>query len=366
MRVLMFSLDPTLTDPDSQTARRLKKFSSLVDLLEIVVYGRKKVRDLRLADNIIVHSTGTKFKPFFLRQAFYLGKQIIEQKQIEVITTQDPFESGLIGLRLKKKFKIGLNVQLHGDFFNDDYYNRNLKSLFRLKLARKVLPQADSVRVVSQRIAQSLSRFNIPKEKIVIAPIFVDLHKFRPVDKDGEEKDEPAILAVGRLVKVKNFDLLIRAFKEVSLKYNRLRLVIYGQGPEENNLKSLSKSLSLSDKIDFKGWSDNPEQAYQEADIFVSPSQSEGYNRTIIEAMASGLPVVATDTGLVGEIARDQQNCLIVSPKAEDLAVAIDKLISDNSLRSSLAAAGLKTVRELPEEAELMKLQLQAWQLAIL
>jgi len=371
MKVLMLSLDSTLLDLNSQSAFRLKKYGQFVDLLEVVVYAKKKVRNLKLADNITIHSTGTKFKPCYLRQAFFLSKKLIKAKELDVITTQDPFETALVGSWLKKKFKVGLNIQMHGDFFSTDYWqSQSLKKKLRFRIARKVLPQADSVRVVSQRIANSLVQFKIEQAKIVIAPIYVNWHQFAEAEiKHDLRKEFPnqyIILSVGRLAKEKNLDLLIEAFAEFKTKYNDSVLVIVGQGIESDYLKQKTKDLQLETEVVFKGFQNDTVGYYKTADVFVAPSMSEGYNRTVIEAMACQCPVIMTDVGLAGEIIHNRENGLVINKDniKKDLVLALTDLKEHHDFKDQLVSQALQTIQTLPTEEQLMLKQIEAFKKA--
>ena len=122
------------------------------------------------------------------------------------------------------------------------------------------------------------------------------------MDLQFEFTNKFVILSVCRLAAEKNLDLLIEAFGDLSGQYRELVLVIVGAGPEEKKLKAIAARLGLTDKVFFMGWQDEPSGYYKSADLMVITSASEGYNRTVIEAMACGCPIVMSDVGLAGEI----------------------------------------------------------------
>ncbi|MES2544104.1 MAG: glycosyltransferase [Bacteroidota bacterium] len=109
------------------------------------------------------------------------------------------------------------------------------------------------------------------------------------------EKNKKYILGVGRLEKIKNYELLINAFNLLSLKFTDLQLVILGKGSLEDSLKQLVESFSLGSRVHFIGFVDNPYPYYHNAEVFVSSSIYEGFGNVIVEALAQGTPVITTD-----------------------------------------------------------------------
>lgn len=160
------------------------------------------------------------------------------------------------------------------------------------------------------------------------------------------------ILAVGRLVANKGVDTLLRA---LALIPAATRAVIVGDGPERGPLETLARDLNLSDRVTFTGAL--PLTAIREwqlrATILAAPcrilpnADSDGIPNVIIEAMATGLPVIATPIRALGELIRDGGNGLLVPPDDEGaLARAIAGLLADPARQATLAAGGRATVRD--------------------
>lgn len=157
------------------------------------------------------------------------------------------------------------------------------------------------------------------------------------------------IVAVGRLHKQKNFPLLIDAFSEFVLRYPEYILEIYGEGPEEVNLRNLLKDKNLTQKIFLKGFCEDVHNQIQSAAFFVMTSDFEGMPNALVEAMALGMPCISTDCRCGGprQLIKDGENGLLV-PVGE---------------RESLLNAMLKLAQEpqfakkLGESAELIKMQ---------
>jgi len=153
------------------------------------------------------------------------------------------------------------------------------------------------------------------------------------------------ILSVGRLVEQKGFDRLIHWFAKVAQENKNCELVVVGDGPERPRLARQIKRLGLADRIQFPGWQADLKPWWESADLYVLSSRWEGMPNTLIEAMAYGLPVLATDVEGVGDLLRGSLSQQIF-PLNDDLAAVAKllNLISNQGLRASLGAENAKSV----------------------
>jgi len=146
---------------------------------------------------------------------------------------------------------------------------------------------------------------------------------------------------------------LIQAFKILSGRYDQARLLIVGDGNEKKSLEDLVQGLGIKDKVEFAGAiaHNNVLAFYQRANIFVLPSLNEGMSNVMLEALAVGLPVVATDTGGTKELLTNNVNGLIVKMKdSNDLAEKIEKLILNPTLEKTMSLESRKLAETLSWE----------------
>lgn len=173
------------------------------------------------------------------------------------------------------------------------------------------------------------------------------------------------VLAVGRLVKTKGFDTLIKAYARRSCEEP---LIILGEGPEYGTLQNLCVELGVQDKVHFLGFVNNPYAYMHRARLFVLSSELEGFPNALVEAMACGCPVIATNcengpeeilaeqTGLsINGVEQHQHGMLIPTRSISELEKAIKTMLSDNSLREHYAKQSVKRAQQfsLPKVAEL-------------
>lgn len=218
---------------------------------------------------------------------------------------------------------------------------RNLFDSFYLKYANKIV-------AVSDNVANSF-KGKIPKNKLIIINNGVDFDDFQVIRLKRKINDETkkyfTIGAVGRLVKVKQFDVLIKSFANLREKYNNIKLIIIGHGPEFKNLKKLIQSLNLSS--DIKLLTGQSTDYYHLFDCFVQPSKFEGLSIALLEAMAIGIPCIVTSQNGVHDVIENNINGIIIKPNDNQmLENALISLCENKNKRKSLANQGLFKVKE--------------------
>jgi glycosyltransferase involved in cell wall biosynthesis/predicted metal-dependent phosphoesterase TrpH len=190
----------------------------------------------------------------------------------------------------------------------------------------------------------SLMELGIPAERIGRWDRGVDLSRFSPALRhDGELPGKLTVLYAGRLTREKGLDLLADAFLRAREQDPRLHLCLAGGGPEEEALRG-----RLGDAATFLGWLEGEDlaRAYASADVFLFASRTDTFGQVVLEAQASGLPVVAVAEGGPTELIVHGQSGLLVQADADALARALGETCRRPALRQRLAAGGLEAVRD--------------------
>ncbi|MBU5333630.1 glycosyltransferase [Anaerocolumna aminovalerica] len=212
------------------------------------------------------------------------------------------------------------------------------------KLCEFMYPMADCLVCQSKQVGSYFKRIS-RKSNIRIIPNPVNPECIAPTLLN---KRRNAIISVGRLSPQKNFDLLIKSFHEIICDYPDYIVEIYGQGPEYNNLNKKIRTLNLENNVFLMGTKKNVMQSVNNARLFVITSNYEGFPNVLIEAMASGLPVISTDfpTGAARELIKDGINGYVVPRNnKKELARAMAQILSNPQLQDSMSEANKKIVR---------------------
>ena len=163
---------------------------------------------------------------------------------------------------------------------------------------------------------------------------------------------EKTIIGVGRLVKKKGFDVLIRAWSQCHRTAAGWSVKIYGSGPEEGTLRRLVARLGLQGSVEFCGVTTEIAPIFERAGIFVLPSRFEGFPNVLAEAMAHGLPVIAADApGAMAELVSNRINGRLVAVEnVDELGQVIQELTSDTAERERLGSAAAQVVDRFKPE----------------
>ncbi len=370
MKILSIGLDNTALKLNSSLANRLIAYGELVDKYDVVVPSEKD-QEVKISKKVTAYGISGINKIIKLIRIYFKGLKLVKLEKYNIITIQDPFELALIGWLISRNYRIGLNVQEHGDFFGSRYWrNENLRNFFRYYLGKFIIKRADSIRVVSQRIKNNLiDNLGIAEKKIIVVPVYT-----KPVDvnnKKGraleESENKFIFLTMGRFVKQKNLNLLIESFKRVVTEIKMAHLVIIGRGVLGQNIRRIIDKYGLRGKITIKEWVDDVYAYYRSADAYVLSSNYEGWGLVIIEAANAGLPIIMTDVGCAGEVIKDGEGGLIVPANNPDaLAKAMIKTVKDEALRVKITKGAKEAISKLPDKKETLKLYKESWEKAIL
>lgn len=221
----------------------------------------------------------------------------------------------------------------------------------QLWLAKFLYPQADALIATTKPVLEELIsqvKINFDNTKTKVIPNILDINNIQSKANEPsnhpwlKQKDSFIIVSVARLAKQKNFPLLFKALKIARQQIN-VKLIVFGEGKEREKLESIVKDLNLENSISLPGYCSNPYKEMSKADAFVLSSEEEAFGLVLVEAMASGTPVIATDAMGQGPrtvIGDSQHGLLVPNYDLEALVAAIIKILTDFNLRDRLIVAG--------------------------
>lgn len=353
-RLLMISTDRLIFDEKSSVRARQVEYAKEWEEVHIITFKSKvqnpKFKILsydyngeQISDNCWVYSTDSSYKFLYPFDAIRIGRKIIKERNITEITCQDPSLTAMAGVVLKKAFNLPLEIQIHGDI-GSPYFAKSFSNKIRLILAKKYLPKADKIRVVSNRIKRYVESFlgcsgcdtsrlgDVTHPEIEVRPIFVDKETIKnsPVLVDLNRKYKQfsyVALMASRLEKEKNIELAIDAWQLVTKSFSKAGLVIVGNGSEEYRLKKMVVERGLTKNVVFEDWADKATlySYYKTADLFLNTSFFEGYGMTLVEAESAGCKIISTDVGVAGEV-----GATITSFDARNLSCKVAKVFNDS------------------------------------
>ena len=323
--VLAISYAKRVLDAGSREQIRIETFSRELDRHIMVVFTRAaegRPREYHKG-NLSVYGTHSRSSLGMLWDGYRLTRQLLRahRDQEWVVSSQDPFETSIVGYLAARTKNAMHHIQIHGDNFgNQNWITEKPLNRLRYYFGLFVLRRAGGIRVVSKRIKQALAAVGIPETKITVLPVQVRLEQFLAVGaaRDYSVSSEPTkFLYAGRFSREKRLSALVSAIASLRAQHYSCELTLVGEGSELITLKKQVAELGVDEVVHFLPWTDNVPALMAAHDVFVLNSAHEGYALVLIEAMAAGMAVVSTDVGCVGEVVRDKEHGVIVTDDLE-------------------------------------------------
>jgi len=327
--------------------------------------------------NVIIGPFRRKLISFSHVKSLFFLCRLIKKDDYDIIHLHTPIIAAIGRISAKLARKPTVIYTAHGFYFHEDM-NFLMKKAFifiEMLLARwatdwlftQSLEDAESAKIL---------QFMKNEERIIWIGNGVEIEKFavkyqkEKIKKElNLDNNKKVILFIGRLVEEKGIIELIEAFYKVKKQCADVKLLCVGETLESDRdkktyvlIKSLIQKLELQKDVILTGFRDDIPVILSVADVFVLPSHREGMPRTIIEAMASGKPVIATDIrGCREEVIHEKSGLLVKARDLEGIADAIMRIISDEELAGRMGEEGRKRAEELFDEKQVIERQLEVY-----
>lgn len=303
---------------------RFKKYSIYVDIPKVEQRHEVNIYHPRY---LAIPKIGMLLTPFFMAISVYLQvKQLQKQETVDLLDVHYFYPDG-VAIALANKF---LNLP-----FTISARGTDINLIPELPLPKKMIlwaaKQANASVTVCKALKDSMVEMGAEEAKIHVYRNGVDLELFKILDKtqcrEKYELTKKTLVSVGHLIERKGHHLIIEAMQELP-DYN---LLIVGEGVEESSLKRLVEKLKLGNQVRFLGEKTQQEltNIYNAADVMVLASSREGWANVLLESMACGTPVVATDIWGTPEVVQSPEAGVLVKRTPESIAQGIDTLFEN-------------------------------------
>jgi L-malate glycosyltransferase len=281
-------------------------------------------------------------------KAYFFARKLAKKNKYNLSHSFFSVPCGFISLLFKWQYSIPYVVSLRGA--DVPGYSDRFTSIYNLLIPIIRLVWKSAAAVVSN--SQGLKELALkarPDQKIEIIFNGVDIEHFKP--KPGPKNKESFIITLGasRVTTRKGMKYLIEAVDKLLPKYPNICLKIIGDGNGKEKLENFVKEIKLENNVKFLGRIPREKTTpyYQEASVFVLPSLNEGMSNAMLEALATGLLILATETGGTRELLKDGINGFILKMKdSDDIAKKLEKLILDKNLGDKMAQESRKMAME--------------------
>lgn len=267
----------------------------------------------------------------YLARAFTLSHQLRKQQPYDLVHAFFTVPAGFVAYTHRQHTPY--IVSLRGS--DVPGYNEQYKFIYAFgkPIFTTVWKHAAAVIANSEQLAQ-LARYTMPRLAVPVITNGIDTQHFSPAYTEPSTKDGFRLLCVARLTERKNIHLLLQSLAALRNQYSTIQLDIVGDGSQSSELLQLTEHLRLTQRVRFLGVKhyDELPELYRTAHLFVLPSKNEGMSNTAMEAMASGLPLILTDTGGGKQLASGN-GILIPSNNQVALTDAIKQLVCNEQLR---------------------------------
>lgn len=367
MRILFFNYEfPPLGGGAGNASRYiLEEYSKnpeiKVDFVTSSVDEKKHV--LKMGDNIMIyrlpigknpqniHYQSKKELIKYYQEALKFTGELLKENKYDLTHSFFSVPCGYVSYKIWKKHKIPYIISLRGA--DVPGYSERFTTLYKFitPTIKKIWKNAFFV-VANSRGLKELALKSNPEKEIGIIHNGINTVDFFP-DASKKNPEHFTIVCVSRITPRKGIRFLIQAFKIFEARYAQARLFIVGDGDEKVSLEQLVMGLGLEDKVVFTGAIPHEKvlEYLQKSNVYVLPSMNEGMSNTMLEALASGLPLIATETGGTRELISEGTNGFIVKMKdPDDISEKLEKLILDKNLENSMGIESRKMAENMSWE----------------
>nr|HID58365.1 glycosyltransferase family 1 protein [Desulfobacterales bacterium] len=382
MNVLMIGIGAqVITGLGGDAQERHIEYAKRAGSLTMIVssFRHDKLKPVRLSEHLMAYPTNSRNKPLFLWDAYQIGIRICRREKIDLIVTQDPFSTGLVGYLLKRRFSTPLIISNHSFFLDNPYWlaEKPLQYFLFNQLGKRLIHKADGLRVVNRAEKEKYIALGVPPERIWFLPTPVSIEHFITYSPSKELTTlcnrwdlhgKRILLWVGHPRQAfKDLETLFQAFRKVIQSIEEVKLILLGDFSQAPHHVYRVRELGLQDHVIFPGLITYRELPlyYHLCDLYVHSSRYEGLAKVMVEAAASAKAIVSTripgiddivQEGLTGLLAPIEDSdtlaghilCLLKNPdQAKRMGDAAKQFVQQRFRRETMINAIVRMWRQV-------------------
>jgi len=359
-RVLFITKDTQALEEGADAQEYFKNLAEVFDEVHVIVLGftKRKTDTLRLDSKVWVYPTTAKS---FLRQPFTAITTARQQLQFtdgfraDIVVALDPFESGIAGYFIAKKFKRAFQLQITENFYTPAFKDANKHNPWRLRFSRYVLKRVSSVFVSTELLKQNITTQYKKIKEVSLLPRYFNIQE--TIASSGSLPDRKlypqfafTILYIGTLNQNSTLFRAIDAVRTL-LRTPSIGFVVIGEGPERKEFQERARILGIDSQIIFTPRVDNLVDHMHSANVLLNTDTTSGSEEIVIKAASVGLPVVMSRTALREDLFTDGVDSFLCDPEdTQEFSQKLLKFLNNGAMRTQFSKNAQDVVRTRIEE----------------
>jgi glycosyltransferase involved in cell wall biosynthesis len=338
--ILNYEFPPLGGGAGNATYYLLKEFAKNKEIeIDLVTSSADKYGEEEFSDNINIyylnigkrggnfHNQSKKDILKYSWKAYKFCRKLKKSNDYDLTHAFFGIPCGFIAMLLRSPYIVSLRGS-DVPFYSEKY--KYLDMLVFRWLSKIIWRKARKV-VANSSDLRDLAYKTYSKKEIEVIPNGVDIEEFKPRQKPQKYQKTVNILSTSRLTARKGVGHLLQAFKELTRKNRNIKLILVGEGGEEAKFRQFTQENNLQEKVLFQGLvsHDKIAKEYNKADVFVLPSFNEGMSNSLLEALASGLAIVSTDTGGAKDLIGKENGFIVEKGSPKSIKKALEDIIKN-------------------------------------
>ena len=361
-RVLIVTSNQLVYEKGSEIVRHLLELEQMFAEVHVIVVGanRSKPGRQRIGESVWIYASPSRA---WWRVAF--DARATAKKELsfsggfrpDIVIAEDPFEAGLAGFLIAKRYERPFQVHVKVDFIDETFRKRHKKNKWRVHIANYVLKRIECVRTQTAYMQKRIiEKYHLTQSQVEVLPIFYDIAAWKEVKpiinvKRLYPKFKFVLLHVSAMNEFSHTDAVIDGLFYILRQYPTIGLVIVGNGPDREELEARVRGYKLSEQIKFETGEVDVLSFIKTSQVLIHTSEETTQDKIILQAAISEVPIICGNVGLASELFVDEESvllCPVDSPPC--FGEKVNRILNQNPLRQKLAMNAESEVTDRMEQ----------------